>query len=1479
MFALNASVPVTDSSGQPTKLNVDVGFLQGTLIPNGTNSLNAQVYVSSLTSPSVTIDPSSGAHIHLAASLGLGGSGQNSFPSVSTTISMDWTNLANPSTLNFQFGDVKLDLGSSLDNLVRPVLSDINSYLAPIQSVLNVLTEPIPGISALPGCSTVSLLTLVSDIAAFEGQGTDYAQGIQQLAGLGKELSTLFGDISSFASGGDIDFGSFQMNGSMIANPSLPEADDILNQASTYLGNSPLSGITVGDLAAPLGAFDPTSAVSDPGDASVVSDLQAASSDADLSFPLLDDPSKILSLMFGQNVPLVTFTGSFTAPSISTGEIPLAIVPVFGPIVAEVDFDAGVSASATIEAGYDTQGLREYLGGPTAGQISDLADGFYIQGPNGGDKGSNISVNGNTSLSVGAGVDLGFAHALVQFTGGINASIGVALNPNGAPDGKIRLSQLESESFGQLFAPTGNLSAGLTSDLDFSVLGFHHDITLVNFGQITIWSPDSATNPAAMPPEIYAISPAFGPSAGANQVTIYGANLENASVSFNYYIAPSAGAQFQFSDPVTDIISQTASSIVFDAPAQDPSQVGVTYAWGNTPDIVVTNNTSNLSSAPTVSHQTTADEYTYIPAPSLTEIYQHSGPAEGGTEVTMVGYNLISSDTTVDFGGIPCQVVSEQSFGGGGDQITVYSPGVGDFNSITAPELQLVTVTTPGGTTVPDTGVFGDSAETAGPDSFWNMPLPVITGFAPNGPLFALTPDEGPMTGGGTITIYGNNFGDPTTFPPTPTALLVIFNGYAEVKPTTDTYTPPRDNGLFFRPGYWELTAPIPASLVAGQVSVQIVTSAGESLAGDPQAQYTYFPQPIVTKVDSNAGPLSGLDGVGKPFDVVVTGSDFQGASAVYFGQQQATIDYVDQPNPNVDVWQIAVFPPAVTTPQSVEVTVTTPGGTSPTTGQYQDPASFAYISGPGAPSLGPASGSEKGGTTVTIYGSNLLAGSSVELPKVFFGSEPGTHVTVNQTNGTISVVSPAGTGRVPVTIDTVGGDSPAGNFAYFTYLPPPTVTQVSPNVGAYEGGTSVTISGTNLSDVIAVNFGETPATSFTLNSNGTISAIAPGGLKDQDVDVTVTTPTDTSATAQGDVFQYSQVLPVIDRITPATGPSIGFTQVEITGENLLGATEVDFGGTKSPSVFVYSPELIVAFSPAEAVGSVPITVDFPGGVTASPPSDDQFLYVPTPTITGLSQSTGMIAGGDSVTITGTNLDEVTAVEFGANAARIDYQSASQIRVTTPTGTPGTVDVTLQYPAGLSPTSSVDQFTYYVPQPVVTSVSPDSDVTGGGETVTITGYGLANATKVEFGTTAASIVPGSNTDTQIQVMDPGGAPGPVDVTVTTAGGTTLANPQDDQFTYGNAPEISLLYYNQGPLDGGGISDEIFGENLAGATAVYFGQTPAISFRASDSVIFATVPANIVDGQYSAGTVDVTVDHDTLVSTLTRAMNLPTPPIR
>jgi alpha-tubulin suppressor-like RCC1 family protein len=116
------------------------------------------------------------------------------------------------------------------------------------------------------------------------------------------------------------------------------------------------------------------------------------------------------------------------------------------------------------------------------------------------------------------------------------------------------------------------------------------------------------------------------------------------------------------------------------------------------------------------------------------------------------------------------------------------------------------------------------------------------------------------------------------------------------------------------------------------------------------------------------------------------------------------------------------------------------------------------------------------------------------------------------------------GNSDVPVTVSGLSGVKGIGagegfSLAFGAPPPPPTVTGVAPDEGPQAGGTSVTVSGTNLVLATAVKFGSTSATSFKVNSPGSVTAVSPAGTGP--VDVTVSTPGGSSAISSADRFTY----------------------------------------------------------------------------------------------------------------------------------------------------------------------------------------------------------------------------------------------------------------------------------------------------------------------------------------------------------------------
>jgi alpha-tubulin suppressor-like RCC1 family protein len=254
--------------------------------------------------------------------------------------------------------------------------------------------------------------------------------------------------------------------------------------------------------------------------------------------------------------------------------------------------------------------------------------------------------------------------------------------------------------------------------------------------------------------------------------------------------------------------------------------------------------------------------------------------------------------------------------------------------------------------------------------------------------------------------------------------------------------------------------------------------------------------------------------------------------------------------------------------------------------------------------SVSPSSGPQQGGTSVSITGLNLSEATSVQ-----FGSNAASAFTVNSPTS-ISASAPAGVGTVDITVATPSDTSGMSAADRFTYIPPPTVTKVKPNKGPAAGGTSSTITGTDLTGATSVSYGALPATSFTVKSPTSITAIAPAGTSGA-TDITVTTASGTSAVNAYDVFKYAA--PTIASVSPSAGPLAGGTSVTVSGSGFApgsGATSFLFGKVAGGSVLCSSStSCTVVAPPGKKVGVIEVVAAVGKAKSALSPPGDQFSY------------------------------------------------------------------------------------------------------------------------------------------------------------------------------------------------------------------------------------------------------------------------------
>ncbi len=340
-------------------------------------------------------------------------------------------------------------------------------------------------------------------------------------------------------------------------------------------------------------------------------------------------------------------------------------------------------------------------------------------------------------------------------------------------------------------------------------------------------------------------------------------------------------------------------------------------------------------------------------------------------------------------------------------------------------------------------------------------------------------------------------------------------------------------------------------------------------------------------------------------------------------------------------------------------------------------------------------------GATVTITGTNFTNASAVK-----FGNTAAASFSVVNSTTITAVVANGTSGNISVT--TPGGTS---NLAGFTFLAAPSISNFTPQVATTNE--TITINGSNFTGTTAVTFGGTAAASFNVINSSTIEAVVGAGSSGA---IMVTNPGGNNSLVG---FTYIPAANIAS-FTPFVAKTND--TVSINGTNFLNISAVSFGGVPAISFQTISTTLIKAVVGAGASGDVSI-VNAAGNSTLS-----GFIYITVPSINSFSPTSGYSA--DTITILGSNFDNVSSVSFGlVNASSFTIENSNTIKAIVATGSSGSIEVISATGSSLLP-----GFTY-LETPQLFSFSPDSARQG--DTITITGANLTSLSEVKFGGIAA----------------------------------------------------------------------------------------------------------------------------------------------
>ena len=915
---------------------------------------------------------------------------------------------------------------------------------------------------------------------------------------------------------------------------------------------------------------------------------------------------------------------------------------------------------------------------------------------------------------------------------------------------------------------TGSVVATVGADFTTS------DATIVQ----AVTSAGSSSRFSFGVPVVDSVAPAAGPLIGGDPITITGSGFAGPGLTLTSVQFTAAGGTVL--DGVNPVVASDTQLTVTTPDALAAASGRTTLQA--TVTAVFANGSSTIDSIVGGS----GDNGYQFGVPVVDAVSPTAGPLAGGNELTITGSGFTSEGLTLS-----SVIFTPSGVGGGAStpltgvadvvdsdtQITVFTPDAtaaadGASSLATAVTLEFDDPAAP--------GVPVDSAPAAAGDDDYTFADPTIT---------SVSPAAGALSGGNTVTITGENFDvldlagvafDPLT--DTTGTAAIVGTGAKVVSDTEITVVAPDAT-----------SAASPASTLATLAQVTFDNPADpstpiEATTSDGGSASYDFGTPLVSAVSPDVGVQDG------GATITITGSGFQNPaltlSSVGFVTSGATPTTVDGTSPSVV--------------SDTAITVTTPDVTTA------------------------ADGSADLATTVVV---------TFEDP-----GDGGATVT--------SVLAPTGA-------DTFTFTSPA-------------ITSISPDRGPLGGGNTVTITGTGFADLgltlqsvsftptgsgggalTATNFTVVSDTEITVQAPDATAAAGPSGTVDATVTADFTDPADANAAEPSDPTTvgdntYTFGVPTMDSLAPANGPLSGGNTLTITGSGFqepgLTLSGVDFtpngtsgapalNGTKATvvsdtQITVTVPDATTAAG-TDATLTGTVTAEFSGGGGADIPSapeatgDDQYTWA-TPAISSVAPASGPLAGGTTVTVTGTGFQDLglttptvtftpTAGGAGLDGTGATVVSDTELTVVTPDATAAagagtssldtTVTVSFVNPDNtadpvLATVASGGGDAFLFGTPLITSVAPSAGPLTGGTTVTITGSGFQDPglsfTGVTFdpagGGQATPLSGGSATvlsDTEITVVTPD---------ATTAAGTeaTLATTVTAVFDNRQTPGESVL---------------------------------------------------------------------------------------
>jgi hypothetical protein len=985
---------------------------------------------------------------------------------------------------------------------------------------------------------------------------------------------------------------------------------------------------------------------------------------------------------------------------------------------------------------------------------------------------------------------------------------------------------------------------------------------------VTVTNPDGETSTLSSgftyraAPTVSSISPTLGSTAGGTTLTITGTgfisgatvavggiNCTSVSVASTTSLTCVSGARTAASVSAvvtnSDLQASSAGGVFAYSNPPAPASVNVSagaLAGGTSITITGTDFTNpagvtingSICGSVTVTGTTQIDCTTSTSVAGTYDIVVTNSTGLTGSLSNAFTYQAAPTVSSISpSGGLPAGGTTVTITGTGFDTVNGVTANLGGANcgsitNLTTTSFDCTTSASAGTVNVNVINQDGDNQSDTLALAFTYQNGPTITTVAADNGTSA----AGALAGGTNLTITGTNY---------LAGAVVTVNGNTCIQGTLNATT---------------ITCTTPSGSAAG---VDVVVTNPDGQAVTATNSFRYQAAPTVTSVTPDGGPTAGSQ------TVTITGTGFDttnGVSATIDGSACGTVA-------------------ALTT---TSFTCSTPAGTlgaknvivTNTDGDLQSGTltnGFTYQPAPTVSAISPSAGALGGGTSVSISGTNFRTDKTTT---VTVGGSSCTSVTVNSSVN-LTCTLPTGTAgaRNVIVTNYDGQTSGTSGNGLYTYQVAPTLSAVSPPAGALAGTYTLTLTGTGFLAGANVTVNGNNCSSVVVGSATSITCNAPSSGSTGTFDVVVTNAdgqTDTLPTS----FKY-QVAPTITSVSPSGGPPTGGTTVSIFGtgfDTSNGVADVTFGGTSCTSINVITSGLLTCITPALAAGPYNVIVENNDGGSQTALLSNGFTYRAAPTVSSVSPVGGPLAGGGTLTITGTDFVTGATVQIGANTCTSPtVVNSTTITCTIPGSGATTTTVTVTNTDGQA--DSLATAYTYSEAPLITSVNPDNGDLDGGTVVTIFGNFInASATVTVGGVACASL--NWLSIAAIECTTDANTAGNKDIVIT--------NPDNQSSTGGEN-----IFLHQGPPTVTGITPGI-GSTLGGETVTItgtgFDTTNGINAVTVAGTACGTITLNssteltCVTGAGAAGNGDVVVtndDQETQSGTLSSGYSYIAPP--